>query len=77
MLSIALKPLPKLKVGDVVVRYLAGEIRQEMYVTEVTSEKIFCGPWEFDPVTGSEIDDDLGWGPPPKKTGSYIVKEDA
>jgi len=70
-------PLFQLKVGDDVVRYLAGELRMSLTVTEVTHDRIICGDWEFDRMTGAEIDEVLGWGPPPKSTGSYIVKEDA
>lgn len=69
--------LQNVKVGDTVTRYLAGELRQVLTVTDVTSEKIICVDWEFDRVTGAEIDDALDWGPPPKATGSYIVKEDS
>jgi len=49
----------------------------ELTVTEVTHDRIICGDWEFDRTTGAEIDDVLDWGPPPKSTGSYIVKEDS
>jgi len=49
----------------------------ELTVTEVTHDRIICGDWEFDQTTGAEIDEVLGWGPPPKSTGSYIVKEDS
>jgi hypothetical protein len=69
--------LSRVNVGDVVVRYLAGELRMELTVTEVTHDRIICGDWEFDQTTGAEIDEVLGWGPPPKSTGSYIVKEDS
>lgn len=67
----------QINVGDEVVRYLAGELRMELTVTEVTHDRIICGDWEFDRTTGAEIDDVLDWGPPPKSTGSYIVKEDS
>jgi len=69
--------LQDIKVGDVVARYLAGELRLNLEVTEVTHDKIICGDWEFDRKTGAEIDDLLDWGPPPKRTGSYIRKEDS
>ena len=69
--------LQQVKVGDTVTRYLAGELRHMLTVTDVTSDKIICADWEFDRVTGAEIDDVLDWGPPPKATGSYIVKEDS
>ena len=48
------------KVGDTVVRMLAGIVRMELKVTEVTDEKIICGWWEFDKATGVEIDEDIG-----------------
>lgn len=38
---------------------LGGTIPIEMYVTEITEEFIYCGPWTFDPKTSGEIDDDL------------------
>jgi hypothetical protein len=69
--------LQRVKIGDVVTRYLAGELRLRLTVTEVTPDKIICGDWEFDRATGAEIDDVLDWGPPPKGTGSYIVKEES
>lgn len=69
--------LQDIKVGDVVTRYLAGELRLNLEVTDVTHDRIICGDWEFDRRTGAEIDDLLDWGPPPKRTGSYIIKEDS
>lgn len=60
------------KAGDIVVRLLAGSIPMELRVQSVTDSIIDCG-WTFDKKTGAEIDDDLGWGPPPKMTGSYLV----
>lgn len=65
------------KVGDTVLRMLAGSIPCELRVSEVTDERIICGGWEFDRMTGAEIDDDLGWGPPPKMTGSFLVDRPA
>jgi hypothetical protein len=72
-------------VGGKVIRMLAGTIPMPMTVTDVKDDRIvctvmtddgvpFCDHWEFDKVTGAEIDDFLNWGPPPKMTGSYIVK---
>jgi hypothetical protein len=61
-----------IKVGDTVTRMLAGTIPCQLTVTEITDDRIICGGWEFDKRTGAEIDDDLGWGPPPKITGSFI-----
>lgn len=60
------------KEKEVVTRILAG-IPMRLKVTQVTDEKIICGPWEFDKITGAEIDEHLGWGPPPLMTGSYLV----
>lgn len=64
-----------LKVGDRVVRMLAGKLPMDLKVTKVEGNIITCGWWTFDMETGAEIDEDLGWGPPPKWTGSYLVKE--
>lgn len=65
------------KPGDQVLRMLAGSIPMPLKVTEVTETEILCGKrdigWMFDRKTGAEIDEDLGWGPPPKMTGSYIL----
>lgn len=61
-----------IKVGDKVTRMLAGDIPMELTVQSVTDTVIDCG-WEFDRKTGCEIDDFLGWGPPPKMTGSFLV----
>lgn len=62
-----------MQVGDFVTRWLAGTIPMELRITEITNDRIICGGgWEFDKVTGAEIDDDLNWGPPPKMTGSFI-----
>jgi len=61
------------KVGDEVVRWLAGEIEQRLKVTEVKEDRLVCALWEFDKRTGAEIDEDLDWGPPPKMTGSFIT----
>ena len=63
------------KVGDTVERVLAGEIGMKLKVTKVTDTTIECGAWTFDKETGAEIDDELGWGAPPKGTGSYLRDE--
>ena len=47
------------KAGNTVTRMLAETIPMELKVTEVTEERIVCGPWEFDRVTGHEIDDQI------------------
>ena len=63
-----------MNVGDMVTRWLGGEIPMELRVTELTDDRIICGDYEFDKATGAEIDEFLGWGPPPKfaYTGSFI-----
>jgi hypothetical protein len=61
-----------IEIGQFVTRMLAGEIEMQLRVTAITEDRIICGGWEFDRLTGAEIDDDLGWGPPPRMTGSYI-----
>jgi hypothetical protein len=60
------------KVGDTARRMLAGVVPMQLKVTEVTDTEIVCGDWRFDRATGAEIDEGLGWGPPPLITGSYI-----
>ena len=69
--------LEQVNVGDMVTRYFAGERGFSLAVTGITSDRIICADWEFDRATGAEIDDVLDWGPPPKATDSYIVKEDS
>lgn len=79
----AAKILPEVCVGDTVIRYLAGEIRMPLKVTVVTDILIICGGteiehigWWFDRRCGAEVDEDLGWGPPPKHTGSFILVDE-
>jgi hypothetical protein len=60
-----------IKPGDRVTRMLGGTIPQELIVQNVTDTIIDCG-WTFDRKTGAEVDEDLGWGPPPKLTGSFL-----
>jgi hypothetical protein len=62
----------KVGVGDLVVRMLAGTVPMKLHVSRVTDRVITCGDWEFDRATGAEIDELLGWGPPPLMTGSYL-----
>lgn len=59
------------KVGDYVERDMCG-VKMELKVTEVTDSRIICGPWEFDKLSGQEIDDELGWGPGTGRSGSFI-----
>ena len=61
-----------LKVGDVVTRMLGGSIPMKLSVSGITDRIITCSDWQFDRVTGAEIDEDLGWGAPPLMTGSYL-----
>jgi hypothetical protein len=67
-----MKEFENLKVGDVVVRMLAGTIPMKLRVSEITDELIISGAWQFDRATGAEVDEELGWGAPPLMTGSYI-----
>lgn len=64
------------KVGDTVIRNLGGA-PMELKVTEVTETEILCGArdsgYMFDRKTGAEIDEFMGWGPPPKMTGSFLM----
>ncbi|AEU37589.1 hypothetical protein [Granulicella mallensis] len=62
----------RMDVDDVVVRMLAGTVPMKLRVSKVTNQVITCGDWEFDRATGAEIDELLGWGPPPLTTGSYL-----
>lgn len=66
------KEVPYPKVGDTVIRLLAGQIPMELTVTKVDDELIHCGAWTFDAEMGIEVDEDLGWGPKYGFTGSYI-----
>ncbi len=68
-----MKKLSDLKVGDIVTRWIGGEIPMPMRVDKIVGSVIECGAWTFDLATGAEIDEDLGWGAPPLMTGSYIV----
>ncbi len=47
------------KVGDTVTRMLAGVVPMELKVSEVTEDRIVCGAWEFDRITGHEIDEEI------------------
>lgn len=64
-----------IKVGDEVIRMLGvPAIPLPLRVTQITEQLIHCGDWQFDRITGAEVDELLGWGPPPKVTGSYIKR---
>ena len=49
----------KLKIGDIVTRLLGGSIPMRLSVTDITDSRIICGPWEFDKITGVEIDEEI------------------
>jgi len=58
------------KKDDTVLRMLAGTIPMKLQVVEVTEDRIICGGgWEFDRLTGYEIDDYI------QGVVSYLVKE--
>lgn len=61
-----------LDVGDMVTRMLGGTIPMKLPVSAMTDQIITCSAWQFDRATGAEIDEILGWGPPPLMTGSYL-----
>ena len=62
-----------IQAGDLVTRMLGGAPMQ-LRVESITEDRIIChGGWEFDRATGAEIDELLDWGPPPKRTGSYLL----
>ena len=48
-----------LKVGDEVIRWLAGTVEMKLRVTALTDDIVTCGWWTFDRKTGVEIDDDI------------------
>ncbi len=62
-----------MKEGDTVIRFVAGTMPTELEVTHVTNDRIVCADWEFDRISGAEIDELLGWGPPPQRSGSFII----
>ena len=79
-LPLTLKPLPPLKVGDRVIRYLCGTIPMPMVVLKITPELITCGgpdypgaDWDFEPRYGVEYDPDITKNMPPNTIISYIV----
>ncbi len=63
-------------VGKVATRWLAGKIPMDLKITEVTDGLVICGDWTFDRITGAEIDEYLGWGPPPLITGSVLTEKE-
>lgn len=61
------------KVGDNVIRIIAGSIEMPLKVTDITETKIICGAWEFSRETGGEIDEYLEWDG--INTGSVLKAE--
>lgn len=52
------KALADVKVGDVVYRYFGDDINpMELTVDRIDNKEIQCGQWDFDRVTGEELDD--------------------
>jgi hypothetical protein len=71
--NVSNESLPRIpKVGDVVARMFCGAPAMLLKVTAVTDRIVSCGGWEFCSKTGAEIDDLLGWGPRPLRTGSFL-----
>ena len=64
-----------IKVGDLVIRLLAGKVPHKLKVTAVDDDLIVCGAWTFDRETGVEEDDELGWGRKHGISGSYLTRE--
>lgn len=64
-----------LKVGDPVIRLLGGEVEMPLRVTEIKKKEgiIVCQAWEFDVITGAEIDEELEWGPKFGASGSFLL----
>ena len=69
MLAEDLVWLAQLKVGDPVCRWL-GTCPMDLVVTEIRADRIVCQAWEFSPITGGELDEDLKWDG--YQTGSII-----
>jgi hypothetical protein len=67
------------KIGDIVVRNLAG-VEMTLKVTALTDKYIICGGdekdhsgWWFDRETGIEEDEEIGWGVRFGRSGSFLV----
>lgn len=63
--------LRNLRVGDPVMRWLAGICPMPLTVSEITPDLIRCQLWDFDPINGAEIDERFGWGR--ELSGSFIL----
>jgi len=66
-----------LKIGDTVVRILAGSCVMALQVTDLTEDIIHCGDWTFCRKTLMEVDEVLEWGPQWGFSGSYLMAEAA
>lgn len=53
------KTFRDVEVGEVVTRMLGGTTPVKLRVTEITQQRIVCGPWSFGRHDGQEIDDDI------------------
>ena len=67
--------LADIQKGTGVTRMVAGQIPQELVVTDASDTQINCGPWTFLRETGGEVDEDLGWDG--RNTGSYLLADDS
>lgn len=72
-------------INEILIRKLGGVLDMEMRVVKIEDGVIHCTAvdeptqditWEFDQVTGAEIDEDLRWGPKYGVTGSFLRKKD-
>ncbi len=70
-MSIKKQDFSQLKVGDPVIRMMAGTLPMDLKVSKVSDTIIYCGPWEFDKTTGGEIDSYFGWDGK-TVTGSFL-----
>ncbi len=63
--------LGEVQVGDPVLRIMCGCNGMRLTITEIAGDRVKCGSWEFDRLTGAEIDEDMDWGP--NSSGSFIA----
>ena len=68
-----------IRVGEFVTRMLGFTIPMSVRVTKITDTLIICGGDEtdhtgywFDRRTGVEVDEEIGWGPQFRFSGSFI-----
>lgn len=62
--------LQNLRVGDKVIRLLAGTLPMHLIITKILPNKIVCGDYEFCRDCGVEQDEYLEWNC--SHSGSYI-----